>query len=206
MSSSNLIRWSGLSFIVAGILIGLYTILDAILFAGVGNSKAMATGSWFIVQVVFMVGLIALALGLVGVYAQFADLAGSLGLISFLLAFAGTMMVFGEVWSESFLGPMIATESPALLDAEPSGVVAAGVIISFVLFALGYFLFGFASSKTQYFPRGAAILLMVGAVLAFVLFILEAPFALILLGAGVAWMGYSLWSGEQRTLTTKAAT
>jgi hypothetical protein len=208
MSSSNLIRWSGLSSVIGGILLILYDILEIVLFAGEHGSKVMITGTWFIVQIVILIGIVFLTLGLVGLYTRQAEQAGSLGIISFLLAFAGTMMMFGEIWSESFLGPIVAEEAPALLDAEPSGMLVFGVLLAFVLFPLGYLLFGFASLQTKILPRGAAALLMVGSVVAFVLLFLEVPFALILMGAALVWMGYSLWSGEheQPTIITEAAT
>jgi hypothetical protein len=207
MSSSNLIRWSGLAALVGGVLVVVSEVLDAALFPGEQGSGAMATSSWFIVQILGLVALVLITLGLVGLYARQAEQAGSLGLIAFLVAFSGTLMTFGLLWGEPFLGPMLAKEAPEVLDADPSGTLAAGIILTLVLFALGWLLFGLASLRAGVLPRGAALLLMVGAVLFFVVSLLEFPGSTIVVGAALVWMGYALWSGTgEPALTAAAAT
>jgi hypothetical protein len=206
MSSSNLIRWSGLAALVGGVLVVVYEILDAALFPGGQGSEAMATSSWFIVQILGLVALVLITLGLVGLYARQAEQAGSLGLIAFLVAFSGTLMTFGLLWGEPFLGPMLAKEAPEVLDADPSGTLTAGIILTLVLFALGWLLFGLTSLRAGVLPRGAALLLMVGAVLFFVVSSLELPGSTIVVGAALVWMGYALWSGTGEPALTAAAT
>jgi hypothetical protein len=128
-------------------------------------------------------------------YAYQAQQAGTLGLIAFVITFAGMLMVFGLLWGEPFLGPLVAEQAPGLLSAEPSGALAVGSILSLVLFALGWLLFGLASLRAGTLPRGAAVLLIVGALLSFVLTSLDLPLWSVVLGAAVIWMGYALWSG-----------
>jgi hypothetical protein len=207
MSSSNLIRWSGLAALVGGVLVVVYDVLDAALFPGEQVSGAMATSSWFIVQILSLVGLVLITLGLVGLYARQVEQGETLGLVAFLVAFIGTVMVSGSVWSEAFIGPVVAEAAPELVGANPSGVVAAGIILAFGLFALGWLLFGLASLRARVLPRGAALLLMVGAVLFFVVSSLEFPGSTIVMGAALVWMGYALWSGTgEAALTAAAAT
>jgi hypothetical protein len=207
MSSSNLIRWSGLAALVGGVLVVVYDVLDAALFPGGQGSGAMATSSWFIVQILSLVGLVLITLGLVGLYARQVEQGETLGLVAFLVAFIGTVMVSGSVWSEAFIGPVVAEAAPELVGANPSGVVAAGIILTFGLFALGWLLFGLASLRAGVLPRGAALLLMVGAVLFFVVSSLEFPGSTIVMGAALVWMGYALWSGTgEPALTAAAAT
>ena len=207
MSSSNLIRWSGLAALVGGVLVVVYDVLDAALFPGEQVSGAMATSSWFIVQILSLVGLVLITLGLVGLYARQVEQGETLGLVAFLVAFIGTVMVSGSVWSEAFIGPVVAEAAPELVGANPSGVVAAGIILAFGLFALGWLLFGLASLRAGVLPRGAALLLMVGAVLFFAVSSLEFPGSTIVMGAALVWMGYALWSGTgEPALTAAAAT
>jgi hypothetical protein len=195
MSSSNLIRWSGLSALVGGALIIASDVINAVLFPGEQGSQVMLSSTWFIVQILGLLALVLITLGLVGLYAVQAQQAGTLGLIAFVTAFAGILMVFGLSWGEPFLGPLVAEQAPGLLSAEPSGALAIGSILSLVLFALGWLLFGLASLRAGMLPRGAAVLLIVGALLSFVLTSLDLPLWSIVLGASVIWMGYSLWSG-----------
>lgn len=207
MSSSNLIRWGGLAALVGGALLAVSDILNAALFPGEPGSEVMATSSWFLVQILGLVALLLIALGLVALYARQAEQAGTLGLIAFVMDFSGTVMMFGLLWGEPFLGPMLAEEAPEVLNIEPTGTLVAGVMLALVLFALGWLLFGLVSLRAGVLPRGAAALMMVGAVLFFILALLELPLGSLVLDAAVAWMGYALWSGavEQAPAETVAA-
>jgi len=197
MSSSNLIHWSGLAALGGGVLIVISDAMNAALFPGEQGSGVMLTSTWFIVQILGLVALALITLGLVGMYAHQAQKAGTLGLIAFVIAFSGMLMVFGLSWGEPFLGPLVAEAAPGLLNTEPSGALAVGSILSIVLFALGWILFGVVSLRTGALPRGAAIILIVGALLAFVLTLLDLPLWSVVLGAAIAWMGYALWSGNR---------
>lgn len=195
MTSSNLIRWSGLAALVGGVLFAVLSILDLVLFGGQADGAAAASGAWIIVEVAYIAAGVLIALGLVGLYVRQAQEAGSLGLIAFVVTFTGTVMLAGLDWSAAFFGPWLAEEAPELIEADPSGTVAVGFFLTLVLAVLGWLLFGLASLRAEVLPRGSAVLLMVGAVLTFVLILLELPLELVVLGAAVAWMGYALWTG-----------
>ncbi len=204
MSSSDLIRWSGLAALIGGVLIILSDGLNLVLFPGEESAQMMAASSWFIVQMLSLLGLMFIAIGLPGLYAHQAEEAGTLGLISFVVAFSGMLMTFGLLWGEPFLGPYMAEVAPNVLQAEPSGVLLIGVILALVLFAAGWLLFGMASLRAKVLPRGAAILLIVGAALFFVLQFLDLPFWSLLLGVALVWIGYALWSSSAAELTPSA--
>lgn len=209
MSSSNLIRWSGLAALVGGALLVIAEVAEFVFFSGQPASVAAGTGAWIIVQPLYLAVTVLISLGLVGLYAHQAEQAGSLGLIAFLVAFIGTVLVSGLQWSAAFIVPWLARAAPEvaqeLLDTEAPGVAAAGYILSFALLALGWLLFGLASLRAEVLPRGAAILLMVGAVLLFLILLLEAPGSGVVFGAALAWVGYALWSGTgEPALTTEA--
>ena len=196
MKSSNLIRWSGLAALVGGVLLVVFEVLNAVFFPGEQSGEIMTTSAWFIVQILSLLGLVFIILGLVGLYARQAEQAGSLGLVAFVVAFGGTFMLFGLLWGEPFLGPMLAEEAPEVLELEPSGLLAAGAILTLVLFALGWLLFGWASLRAGVLPRGAGLLLMVGALFFFVLTLLELPLSTVVLALALAWAGYALWAGD----------
>ena len=207
MSSSNLMRWSGLAASVGG---ALFVVLDVAEFLLIGNqpySEAAATGAWILVEGSFFLALVLIGLGLVGLYLRQARQAGALGLTGFVVAFLGGMMAAGSTWSETFFGAWLAQAAPELLDTDPTGVLLAGVLVSYVLFALGWLLFGLASLRAGVLARGAAILLMLGALVFGVGGLAGLPFAGVLYGAAVAWLGYALWSGtaEEPSLIAEAA-
>lgn len=194
MSFEDLIRWSGLAALMGGVLMILTDGLNLILFPGEHNAQMMASGLWFIIQIVTLLGLMLITIGLPGVYAREAKESGPLGLISFVVTFSGLLMTFGLSWSEPFLGPYLAEVAPDVLASEASGVFLIGVIVALALFAVGWLLFGVASLQARVLPRGAAILLIVGAALFFVLQILDLPFWSVLLSIALVWIGYALWS------------
>jgi len=207
MSSSNLTRWSGLAALVGGVLLAVLDVAESVIIGGQPESVIAGTGALIIVRIAFLVPVALMILGLVGLYVRQAEQTGSLGLIAFLVAFSGTVLVFGLQWSAAFMGSWLAGAAPGLLDTEPAGLLAAGFMISFLLLALGWLLFGLASLQARVFPRNAAVLLVVGAVLLFVLLMLDVPGSTVVFGAALAWMGYALWSGtSEPALTAEAAT
>ena len=195
MSSSNLMRWSGMATLVGGVLLAVFDVAESVIIGGQPESAVAGTGALIIVRIAFLVPVALMILGLVGLYVRQAEQAGTLGLIAFVVAFSGTVLVFGLQWSAAFIGSWLAGAAPELLDTEPAGLLAAGFMISFLLLALGWLLFGLASLRARVFPRGAALLLVVGAVLSFVLLMLEAPGSGVVFGVALAWLGYALWSG-----------
>ena len=206
MLSSNLIRWSGLAALVGGVLFIIADVTEFFLFGDQPDSVAAATNSWVILDMFFLVTIVLIFLGLVGLYAHQAEQAGILGLVAFVVALSGTAMLFGFVWGAAFILPEMAAAAPefvdpAFLDADPSGALIVGVLLTFVLFALGWLLFGLTSLRARVLPRGAAVLLMIGAVSFVVIFMLDFPGATVVFSAALAWMGYALWSGADEQAT-----
>jgi hypothetical protein len=195
MSSSNLIRWSGLAALVGGLLWVVIEIAFLIIIGDQPESVAATTSAWEILLVPVLVGNMLIFLGLVGLYARQVAETGVLGLVAFLVALTGTALFAGINWTYTFAVPSLAQAAPDLLDAAPAGVLAAGFTLTLVLFGLGWLLFGLASLRARVLPRGAAVLLMIGAVLVFVLSLLELPFSTAVFGIALAWMGYALWTG-----------
>ena len=187
MSSSSLIRWAGLAAVLSGVssvmgdLLGLTVDLE--------SAESAATTPYVLVFALYLLGTLLLLLGLVGLYAGQAEEAGILGLAGFLIAFAGTTLFSGTVWFELFITPSLAAEAPELAEAE---LGLAGFVVSFLSVILGWLLFGAATLRACVYPRPAAILLIVGAVVSFA----PVPLSGIVLSVAVAWLGFVLFAGE----------
>jgi hypothetical protein len=67
-----------------------------------------------------------------------------------------------------------------------------GLVLTFITLGVGWLLFGIATLHGGVFPRWAAILLMVGAVLSF----FPVPLTSIVLSAAVIWLGFILVTGR----------
>ena len=187
MPSSNLIRLGGLAAVIAGVLL----IIGELLYLIVGlnpGPEDLSTPSSVFQSVLFVIGFIFLLGGLVGLYAVWAEELGALGFAGFLGAFLGTASFVGVGWLNAFAVPSLAEETPRLLEVAPPPLVFVSAIVSSVLFSLGWLLLGLAALRARAYPRWTTVLLMVGAVLAFV----SLPFTFVPFGAAVAWMGLTL--------------
>ena len=99
----------------------------------------------------------------------------------------GTMLLGGDLWFETFAVSWIADGAPDLLEAEdPSTLLAIGAISSYLLFAVGWLLFGIANYRARVFPSGICIAIAIGGVIGFRA--LLSPTG-IPLGIAVAWLG-----------------
>ncbi len=210
MSSSTLIRWSGLAALVGYALIA---VLDPVFFFvfpdDVATSVSAASNAWFVLHLLGIIAVLLGLVGLVGLYARQAEKVGILGLIAFLMAFTGSALGYAWSWMETFVWPVVAHAAPRLLDhPEPVSYQAlqalnASDTIGFLLAIVGVVLFAVASLRARVLPRWAAVLVIVGAVWGFVLgsgFVgVEVPFGLTLVGLGLAWMGYAVWSHKTVT-------
>jgi len=116
MSSSNLIRWSGLAAVVSSVLVVLNEFLG---LTQTDNPEMFTTDTYAFGSLLQMVAVVLLPLGLVGLYARQSEAAGPLGLLGFLAAFAGTVLVAGFVWTATFIAPELARSAPQFLTTGP---------------------------------------------------------------------------------------
>jgi hypothetical protein len=208
MSTTNLIRWSGLVSLLAGVLYAIAALLHP-----VGEDlTAVNSPNWVTSHLVYWVSAILILFSLIGLYARQTEQSGRLGLVSFVLAFIGTTVVGSIFFMASTVIPLVAAAgSPAFFDKAmtPPALFMPVIILGFVL---GYILFGITIMRAGVLPRWSGLLLIVGVSL---FPISEAPlFNLtlshvivtigdVLFGLGFAWMGYALWS-EKREPALKA--
>ena len=191
MSSSGLIRWGGLAAMVGGVLYVLAELLDIYNFVLQGEeefSAVAATASYATETWLFLLGHVLVLFGLFGLYVRQSEATGPLLRVGFLVAFLGTSLGVGASWADTFVVPILADAAPELLDAGPP----LGYFLSMSIFAIGWVLFGVAVLRARVYPRWAALLLIVGAVLSF----LPLPLSTAPFGVAVAWMGSTLFTGR----------
>ena len=98
----------------------------------------------------------------------------------------------------AFVRDMFAQIAPHFMDhPDPNMLQAlnASQTIHQLLGGIGLILFGVATLRAGVLPRGAAVLLMLGAASIIVSsLVVEIPFVGLLSGLGLAWMGYAVWS------------
>lgn len=193
MKLTNLIRRSGLAAVLAAVLLLVSDILELLVFGFENVSAIAAMGIYVFVTTGVLLAALLLSLGLIGLYASQTEAAGSLGLLGFLMAFVGTVLLAGFFWAQEFFALVVAEAAPGLLDNVP-GWLYFGSVMTFSLFALGWLLFGVATFKARIYPRWAALLLMIGAVL----IIFPLPVPSVVFDVAVAWLGLALLTGRTR--------
>ncbi len=186
MTSPFTARQAGLASIVATGLILISQVSQLLLPLIVPESFWIATQS--LRMGLALLAMFALLLALTGLYARQVPESGKLGLVGYLVAFLGTMLVAGNWWYEAFIGPALREQAPEILTTAPGGSILIGAALTGLTFAAGWVTFGLASLRAGVFPRLAAVLMTVAGVAGILTLI--SPFQ-IPLALAVGWMG--LW-------------
>jgi hypothetical protein len=181
MASSNLIRWGGLATVLAGTLF----IVEAVVVPFIGDSH------WGF-HALDAPPHALLAVGLVGLYLWQTRQAhfGWLGTVGFILVVTACVVIA--------LGGLAIVFVDGVLKA-PVGALDAIHPVELLLL-IGAVLFSLATMRADLLPRGGALLIIVGALGFFgIAFAGVGPewlisVAVVILGAGWAWLGYALWS------------
>jgi hypothetical protein len=203
ITAPSLIRWAGLSALVAGIC---FVVLGLLHPPNVLSS--VTTTRWAIVHSLALAMSLFGLLGMMGLYARQVKEAGWLGLAGFLLLSLWLVLILPFTFFEVFFLPLLATEAPTFAEGFLGiftgsaseinfGVLAALWALSEVLLLLGGLVFGIATFRAGILSRWPAGLLAVGVGLAPAFAPLPPelePLAAVPIGVGLAWLGYALWS------------
>ena len=154
-------------------------------------------------------GMCALLLALTVLYFRDQRALSVLGLVGYLIAGIGTVLVAGDWWFEAFAVPTIGVVAPQVLTLPPGGSVLAGAIITAGLFAVGWITFGVAAFRSGAHSRPACVLLTVGGTCG--VLALSTPYQ-VPLAVAVGWIGYTLMpsrrapvAGTGRSISTVVA-
>jgi hypothetical protein len=204
MSSSSLVRLGALAAVMAAVLLLIADFMDAYHIEAATttgtaelNREFLTTSTHAFESVLRLIAFgVLLPLGLVALYARQSEALGPLGLVGFVVAFAGTVLVSGFAWVDHFVAPELAeltTSAPRLMESGPPP----GRALSFLVFGIGWALFGLASVVGRIYPRWASALLIIGAVISTVvsLTLLPVPLGGLPFEGAVAWLGIALFTG-----------
>lgn len=208
VTTAGLIRWGGLSAVVAGVIFAaIQPIHPPDVLASVNTSAFIVITSFKTVMSIF--GLF----GIAGLYARQVEKSGWLGLAGYLLLtiFYAVQMCFSFV--EPTILPLLTSMAPSfvssvltLASGAPSemniGALASIYSLVSAVYLLGLLLFGIATFRARILPRAAAVLLALSGPLAAILHTL-APhpidrLAAMPMGLALAWLGFALLT-ERRT-------
>jgi hypothetical protein len=197
------LRWSGLVFLLGGVLDALFFLLHA----GGGDSPSAQAASGSLYGLEHTLGVFAFlltAVGLIGVALRLGGQHRLLVLIGFLLAFTGTVLLLSSLFADAYVVPLIAAQAPKALAA--GGALERGLqgarVLPGLLDGVGFIMLGIAVLLQGGRARWAGDVLLLGAVL-FALPLVPwgvTVLGAVVLGLGQAWVGYTLWA--ERDLPT----
>jgi hypothetical protein len=215
ITGPNLIRWSGLAAVVAGIIFAVIQPIHP--WEDVAN---VTTSTWAIITSFKTAMCLLFLLGITGIYARQVNKAGWLGLAGFLLLFLSWGLQMAFVFAEAFILPLLATSAPQFVDAvlgnlarnEASAVNLGALPMLYSLgasvpYMLGGLLLGLATLRAGILPRWAGGLLAVTATLTPLAALLPhniQRLAAIPMGLALATLGYALWA-ERRAQAAEPA-
>ncbi len=212
ITASSLIRWAGLSAVVAGVIYaGIQPIHPPDVLASVN------TTAWGIITPVKTVMALLFLLGITGLYARQVKETGWLGLAGFLLFGLSWALNLTFIFAEAFIIPPLASAAPkfvegffGIVNGHPTlinlGLLPAIYALVGILYLLGGLLFGIATFRAGILPRWAGGLLAGTALLTPLAALLPHAiqrFAAVPVGIALAGLGFALWS-ERREKASEA--
>ena len=191
MTPSGLFRLNGFALVLAAVVFAVAEVISFSIFARGGDydlAEVAGSGAFFLQSLLTLFAGTLLLGGLVGFYLGQSHAAGRLGLVGFLIAFFGTVIVVGDFYANTFVTPLVAQGAPEFLDNPLSGMLQVWLPFSFGVLAFSWLLLAVATLRARVYPRGASWFLLVGAVLALVPF----PLANLPFYAALALVGLHL--------------
>jgi hypothetical protein len=213
MSGSNLIRWSGLAAMAAGMIFaGIQPVHPADVPASV------TTTAWTVIIALKWVMCLLFLVGITGIYARQQERAGWMGLAGYLMLILSWWIQTAYVFNELFVLPVMTSAAPGFVESYLGvvngmpGEMNIGALIAVygvlgVLYMLGGVVFGIATLRAGVLPRWAAGLLALGAAVTPLAALLPHAiqrYAAVPVGLAIAVMGYALLTERREAISVSS--
>ena len=139
-------------------------------------------------SIAYAAGFVGLVIALAAIHVRQARAAGVFGLVGFGAAVLGTMSLGANMWLEAFASPWLMAAAPELLTSEKAPIWQIGYTSSYVLFALGWILFGLSNLRSRAVPTALSAAVVLGGAIGF--FAAQPPFGVPL---GLAVVAVGVW-------------
>jgi hypothetical protein len=167
-NGSPFARYAGPLAVVAGILITLAQLV-MLPYDPKDHIRTSQSLGFQVGGAIFMAGFVALLLAAIGAHERQNHKSGRLSTVSAFAVVTGTMMLGGDLWFETFAMPWIADSPTAgvVFDSDPTVMLGLGALSSYLLFAIGWALFGIASLRTRVLPRTISVAIVITGIIGF---------------------------------------
>jgi hypothetical protein len=200
MQAKTLVRYGAPIAIVAGVL--MIITRPVILFTTpveIADFEAYVLSTTHAVNsVVSILAFALLVIALVALYDREARSAGAFGALAFGAAVIGTMFMTGDWWYEAFAVPRLAEVEPDAIESFVGGRLIIGGVTSFVLFGIGWIMYGVASIRARVIPRNLSITILVAGFMSGVPIGFAYLSGGVVLGLAFVWLG--VWMSRVATV------
>lgn len=203
------VRWGGLAAMLGPLLVlaaNGYGLWATRTYGGgaEGVVESATTTAYIAFEGMRLLGGTLLVFGLIALYAYQLEATGRLGVIGFVVSMVGTVLLTAVAWFSLFTVPVMAEEVPAFTEMARAGetgmLLNVGVLAPIIVQAIGWTIFGIATYRAGVFPRRAAVVLIIGALLLFV----PVQGIPVVFQLAIAWLGFLLFSGRVEPMSQES--
>jgi hypothetical protein len=189
MPESALSRYAGPIVLIVGAYLAVIHLALEFVFIRFSDLAVMLADPTFrVVNLAYAAAFSGLAIAACAAYDRQAREAGRFGLVALCAAIIGTVNLGANMWFEGFAVPWLAGEVPQILTAEKTFFWQVGYYSSYLLFAIGWVLFGLASLRARVFPRLISLAIVAGGAIGFLA--ARPPYGVAL---GLALLSLGIW-------------
>jgi hypothetical protein len=195
ISESALSRHAGPIVLAVGAYLAVAHLALFVVFISHSDSAAMLADPLFrVLNLAYAAAFSGLAIAACAAYDKQARAAGMFGLVAFCAAVIGTVNLGANMWFEAFAAPWLAEVVPQVLTAEKTTIWQVGYLSSYILFGIGWVLFGLASLRASVFPRLISLAIVAGGIVGFLA--AKPPYGVAL---GLALLSLGIWMVRTRS-------
>ena len=195
MFESALSRYAGPIVLIVGAYLTVTHLALEFVFVSFSDPAVMVADPLFrVLNLAYAAAFSGLAIAACAAYDKQAREAGTFGLVALCAAIIGTVNLGANMWFEGFAVPWLAGEVPQILTAEKTLFWQVGYLSSYILFSIGWVLFGLASLRARVFPRLISLAIVAGGLIGFLA--ARPPYGVAL---GLALLSLGIWMVKTRS-------
>jgi hypothetical protein len=196
MSESALSRYAGPIVLIVGAYLTVAHLALEFVFVSFNDVAVMVADPLFrVLNLGYAAAFPGLAIAAFAAYDKQAREVGIFGLVALCAAIIGTVNLGANMWFEGFAVPWLAGVVPQILTAEKTLFWQVGYLSSYILFSIGWVLFGLASLRARVFPRLISLAIAVGGLIGFLA--ARPPYGVAL---GLALLSLGIWMVRTRSV------
>jgi hypothetical protein len=194
-SQSALSRFAGPIVLAVGAYLAVAHLALFVVFMSHSDPATMLADPIFrVLNLAYAAAFSGLAIAACAAYDKQARAAGTFGLVALCAAMVGTVNLGANMWFEGFAVPWLADVVPQVLIAEKTMFWKVGYLSSYILFSIGWVLFGLASLLARVFPRLISLAIVVAGIIGFLA--ARPPYGVAL---GLALLSLGIWMIRTRS-------